>query len=301
MKANKVGGAVLCAVLAAALYALSTPLSKWLMAENVGSGMMAALLYLGAGLGTGVMMLMRKAAGSRGPEVRREKGEMKYVIGMILLDIAAPVSLMAGLKSTTAANASLMNNFEIVATSLIAFVIFREKITRRVWWAIGLITVSTAILSFEGGSSLSFSGGSLLVLLACVLWGFENNCTRMLSEGDPLSVVVVKGLCSGTGALVLAFLAGESLPGWGYLLAALMLGFVAYGLSIYFYVTAQRDLGAAKTSAYYAVAPFIGAALSMLVFRSLPGMTFVAALVIMALGVDLLSDHPVIFRSRSAS
>lgn len=298
MKANKEGGAVLCAVLAAALYALSTPLSKRLMAGHVGPGMMAALLYLGAGLGTGIMLLMRKASDHGGAGARPPKGGMKYVIGMILLDIAAPISLMAGLKSTTAANASLMNNFEIVATSLIAFMLFRERITRRVWWAIGLITVSTAILSFEGGSSLSFSGGSLLVLLACVLWGFENNCTRMLSEGDPLSVVVIKGLCSGTGALILALLAGERLPGGAHLAGALALGFVAYGLSIYFYVTAQRDLGAAKTSAYYAVAPFIGAALSMLIFRTLPGLTFIAALVIMALGVDLLSEHPVIFRSR---
>lgn len=301
MNGRKTGGAALCAVLAAALYALSTPLSKWLMAENVGSGMMAALLYLGAGLGTGVMLLLRKASGRSGAGNRRTKGEMKYIVGMILLDIGAPVALMAGLRSTTAANASLMNNFEIVATSLIAFMIFRERITRRVWWAIGLITVSTAILSFEGGSSLSFSGGSLLVLLACVLWGFENNCTRMLSEGDPLSVVVIKGLGSGTGALILALLGGEKLPGGWYLMGALMLGFVAYGLSIYFYVTAQRDLGAAKTSAYYAIAPFIGAALSMLIFRTLPGMAFFAALVIMALGVDLLSEHPVLFRSRSSA
>lgn len=299
MSRNQKGGAALCAILAAALYALSTPMAKYLMAEEVSSGMMAALLYLGAGLGTGAMMLMRKAVGRSGPAQARRKGEGKYILGMILLDIAAPISLMAGLTTTTAANASLMNNFEIVATSFIALMIFREKIGGRLWGAIGLITLSTVILSFEGGSSLSFSSGSLLVLLACVLWGFENNCTRMLSEGDPLTVVVIKGLCSGTGALALAFLAGERLPGWQGLLGALLLGFVAYGLSIYFYVTAQRDLGAAKTSAYYAVAPFIGAALSMLIFRTRPDAAFICALIMMALGVDLLSERPVIFRKKA--
>jgi len=138
----------------------------------------------------------------------------------------------------------------------------------------------------------------VFVLLACVCWGFENNCTRMLSEGNPLKIVVVKGFGSGAGALMIAFFMGERLPAALPLMGALALGFVAYGLSIYFYVYAQRDLGAAKTSAYYAVAPFIGSALSMLMFRQWPGALFWAALVIMALGVDLMSEHPVLFRKK---
>ncbi len=300
MTGKKAGGAVFCAVLAAALYALSTPTSKYLMGEMVGPKMMAALLYLGAGIGMAVMGLVRRAAGREAAVSRMEKKDFPYVLGMIVLDIAAPIALMAGLRSTTAANASLMNNFEIVATSLIALIFFREKIGPRTWCAIGLITLSTMILSFEGGESLRFSAGSLLVLTACVCWGFENNCTRMLSHGDPLSIVVIKGFGSGAGALIIALMAGETLPGAVGLLGALLLGFVAYGLSIYFYVYAQRDLGAAKTSAYYAVAPFIGAALSMLIFRSWPGGGFWAALVIMALGADLISEHPVLFRKRNA-
>ena len=296
MEKKSTGRAAFFAILAAALYALSTPASKYLMAESVGSKMMAALLYLGAGLGMGIMGLARRASGREKEQARMGRKDLPYVIGMIVLDIAAPIFLMAGLQTTTAANASLMNNFEIVATSMIALAIFREKISRRVWWAIGLITLSTMILSFEGGESLSFSMGSALVLLACVCWGFENNCTRMLSEGDPLKIVVIKGFGSGLGALIIALAAGEKLPGWTHLCAALALGFVAYGLSIYFYVYAQRDLGAAKTSAYYAIAPFIGSALSMLIFRSLPGGLFWAALAVMALGVDLMSEHPVLFR-----
>ncbi len=299
MEGAKNSRAVFFAVQAAALYALSTPLSKYLMAENVGSRMMAALLYLGAGAGMGLMGLIRRARDGIQEQNRMGRKDLPYVIGMIVLDIAAPISLMAGLMTTTAANASLMNNFEIMATSIIALAVFKEKISPRVWAAIGLITLSTMILSFEGGDSLRFGGGSLLVLLACVCWGFENNCTRMLSEGDPLKIVVIKGFGSGAGALLIALAAGERLPQAGYLLGALALGFVAYGLSIYFYVYAQRDLGAARTSAYYAIAPFIGSALSMAVFRSWPAASFWAALVIMALGADLISERPLLFRKRA--
>ena len=203
---------------------------------------------------------------------------------MVLLDIAAPILLMLGLTRTTAANAALLNNFEIVATALIALLLFGEKISRRLWLAIGLVTVSSIVLSLEGGGSLRFSLGSVLVLLACCCWGLENNCTRALSEKDPLQIVVVKGFGSGLGALVIALASGEGLPGFLPGAGALCLGFVAYGLSIFFYIYAQRDLGAAKTSAWYAVSPFIGAGLSLLIFRQLPGLTFWLALAIMAAG-----------------
>ena len=129
----------------------------------------------------------------------------------------------------------------------------------------------------------------MLVLLACCCWGLENNCTRALSEKDPLEIVVVKGFGSGLGALVIALASGERFPAALPVVGALCLGFVAYGLSIFFYIYAQRDLGAAKTSTYYAVAPFIGAGLSLLIFRQLPGLTFLIALAIMAAGTYLAS------------
>ena len=203
---------------------------------------------------------------------------------MVVLDIAAPMFLMAGLARTTAANASLLNNFEIVATAITAMVVFRETISKRLWLAIVLVTASSLLLSFEDMSSLSFSWGSLLVLLACVCWGFENNCTRMLSSKDPMEIVVIKGFGSGLGSLVIALALGERLPGALLCLCALALGFVAYGLSIYFYIYAQRDLGAAKTSTYYAAAPFVGAGLSMLIFWEAPSGTYLAALAIMLAG-----------------
>ena len=208
---------------------------------------------------------------------------------MVILDIAAPIFLMIGLTRTAAANASLLNNFEIVATSLIALLVFRERIGKRLWLAIGLITLSSILLSVEDASSFQFSFGSLFVLAACVCWGLENNCTRRLSKSDPLEIVVIKGFGSGIGSVIIGLAIGEALPMWGDILKILLLGFVTYGLSIYFYVYAQRDLGAAKTSAYYAIAPFIGVALSLIIFREIPGPLFFAALAIMIAGTRMVN------------
>ncbi len=260
--------AIFSALLAAALYALNAPLSKLLLA-NVPPMMMAALLYLGAGAGMLVMQPFRQRRDSAGQPL--SKGDLPCILGMIVLDIAAPILLMLGIRLTSPENASLLNNFEIVATSLIALLIFRERISPRLWLAIGLIVLSSALLTIEDAAHLSLSAGSLLVLLACCCWGMENNCTRQLSRSDPQQIVIIKGLGSGLGALLVAFISGESLPALQYVPAALLLGFVAYGLSIWLYVFAQRTLGAARTSAFYAVAPFIGVLLSLLIFRQWPG------------------------------
>lgn len=280
--------AILSAILAAALYALNAPASKLLL-QHVSPSMMAALLYLGAGLGMLAMGFVRRAAGRPSGEQKLARKDWPYVLGMIVLDILAPIFLMIGLSRTTAENASLLNNFEIVATSLIALLVFKEKISPRLWAGIGLIVLSSVLLTVEDASSLQFSMGSAFVLLACCCWGMENNCTRMLSKSDPQEIVIVKGIGSGAGALIVALLTGERFPAWAYVPAALGLGFVAYGLSIYFYVYAQRYLGAARTSAYYAVAPFIGVLLSLVIFREWPGLTFFAALAVMIAATVLVT------------
>lgn len=276
------------ALLAAMLYAISTPVSKVLLKE-IPATMMAAFLYLGAGIGMGIIGIIRRQSGQAKKQEPLTRAELPFVVGMVALDIAAPVLLMLGLTMTTAENASLLNNFEIVATSLIALLVFHEQIDRRLWLAIGLITLSSIILSIEGKGSFSFSTGSLFVLGACVCWGFENNCTRMLSVKDSLQVVVIKGFGSGTGSLLIALALGERVGQVWYVLGAMALGFVAYGLSIFFYVCAQRELGAARTSAYYAVAPFIGVALSWMLFQEQPGIWFMTALALMIVGTFLAS------------
>lgn len=280
---SKYNLAVLWAVLAAALYALNSPVSKLLL-ESVPPTMMAAFLYLGAGIGMAVVGLVRKAVEKVPSEQHLTRKDFPYTVAMVILDIAAPIFLMTGLTKTAAANVSLLNNFEIVATSLIALIIFKEAISRHLWLAIVLITLSSIVLSIEDASSFHFSIGSVFVILACICWGFENNCTRMMSQSDPLEIVVVKGFGSGLGSLLIAFFIGESLPSYMLIPVILLLGFVSYGLSIFFYVYAQRKLGAALTSAFYAVAPFIGVVLSFVIFRELPGIRFFVALVIMIVG-----------------
>ena len=170
------------------------------------------------------------------------------------------------------------------ATSLIALLIFKESIGRRMWLAITLIIVASALLTIYDQGSFTFSIGSVFVLLACVCWGFENNSTRMLSIKDPLQVVVVKGFGSGIGALIISLSIGENVFQIKYMLVALLLGFVAFGLSIYFYILAQRTLGAARTSAYYATAPFIGVFVSWIFLREEIHWSFLVALSIMIVG-----------------
>ena len=276
------------AVLSAGLFALNAPFSKLLLSE-ISPTMLAALLYLGAGIGIGMLSGIRKLLRKTENEQELTKRELPYVVLMIALDIAAPILLMFGLTYTTAENTSLLSNFEIVATSLIALFVFKEKISGRLWIAISLVTVSSLILSFQNASSLSFSFGSLFVVLSCICWGAENNCTKMLSNKKPSQIVVIKGLFSGTGSFIIALTIGEHCPSFFHGLMALSLGFVAYGLSISFYIYAQRYLGAAKTSAYYALAPFIGAFLSLFIFREKPSPLFLIALIIMAAGTYFVS------------
>lgn len=269
-------------ILAAALYAVNIPFSKLLL-EKVEPTMMAAFLYLGAGVG-----LFFWGISARGRGEKLTKAELPYTLGMIALDIAAPILLMFGLRHTDSANASLLNNFEIVATSLIAFFVFREALSKRLILAIALVTVASVTLSFEGAGSFRFHGGSLLVLAAACCWGLENNCTRMLSSKSSTQITTIKGIFSGLGSLVVALLMGEKLPNIGWMAVVLVLGFVAYGLSINFYIKAQKELGAAKTSAYYAIAPFLGVAFSFLILREKPDLRFFIGLLIMIAATVLL-------------
>lgn len=284
--------AISMAILAALLYGFSAPFSKMLLQE-VPAALMAALLYLGAGLGMMCINLIIALSHKGTLEAKLTKKETPFIIAMIFLDIAAPILLMLGLKMTTASNASLLNNFEIVATSFIALMIFKETIGKRMWLAIALISLSSFVLSLSDLSGFSFSLGSILVLLACIAWGFENNCTRMLSLKDPLQIVVIKGMGSGIGALIIAFASKSVYAPLTYVAMALLLGFLAYGLSIYLYIRAQRDLGAARTSAFYAAAPFIGVLLSWLVIKEPITAQFLVALLIMIWGTyfAVTEDH----------
>lgn len=279
---NKKIGAVFLAFLAAVFYAVNIPFSKVLL-NNVSPTFMAAFLYIGAGLGVGFMYLVhfrKKEDESK----RLTKSDLPYTIGMIIFDIAAPIFLMVGINIGTASNASLLNNFEIVVTTLIALLIFNESVSGLLWTAIGFITLSSIVLSFEGVGSFQFSLGSLFVIVATCCWGLENNCTRKIADKSTYEIVLLKGIFSGGGSYIIAFIVGEKLPAFRYIFAVLILGFIAYGLSIFLYVRAQRDLGAAKTSAYYAISPFIGAFLAFMINGERLTFTYFIGLAFMIIG-----------------
>jgi len=279
---NKKLIAIFFALLAALFYALNAPLSKLLL-NKIATTMLAGLLYLGAGIGIGILSLFST-------KTKREalsRSDFPYVMAMVFLDIIAPILLMMGLSYTSASSAALLNNFEIVVTSLVALFFFKEKIAKELWIGIFFIVIASILLSYEG-DSLSISWGAILVLLATICWGFENNCTRQIASKSTYEIVFIKGIFSGLGSFIIALLIGESIPSLKYLLLALLLGFVAYGLSIFFYIKAQNVIGAAKTSAYYAVAPFVGALLSFILLKEQLANTYLLAFVIMLIGTIIV-------------
>ena len=277
--------AILFALLASALYAINIPFSKLLL-NKIEPTMMASSLYLGAGIGIGFLYLITK---KKQPETKKiTKNDLPYIIGMVGLDILAPIFLMFGLMDTASSSASLLNNFEIVCTSIIALVIFKEVISKKMWVAIGLITLSSFALSMKEISTFKISWGSLLVLLATLCWGFENNCTKKLSNKNTYVIVFIKGIFSGLGSLIVALCLKEEFAHIGFILLAMLLGFVSYGLSIFFYIKAQGVIGAAKTSAYYSVAPFIGTFLSFLILNEKLSWTYFLGLIIMIAGTILV-------------
>ncbi len=283
---NKKLFAIFFAILAAGLYAINIPISKWLL-NYIEPTMMASYLYIGAGVGIGIVFLITKNKDKEAYE-KITKKDLPNVLGMIVLDIAAPILLMFGLLDSASSNASLLNNFEIVCTSLIALLVFKEAISKRMWLAIALITMSSFVLSFEDISAFKFSWGAILVLLATLCWGLENNCTKNLSSKNTYHIVFLKGIFSGLGSLIVALCLREQFAMIGYFALAILLGFVAYGLSIFFYIKAQGIIGASKTSAYYAVAPFIGTFLSFVIFKEQPSWAYFLGLAIMIFGTVIV-------------
>lgn len=235
----------------------------------------------------GVLFIFNKKKISK--EDLLSKKDLPYTIMMVVLDIIAPILLMYGLKECTAENASLLNNFEIVITSLVALIIFKEAISYKTWIGIVLITISTFLLTIKDISKFSFSLGSVFILLATLCWGIENNCTKKISNKSSYQIVTIKGIFSGSITLLIGFVfLKESITNYWYILFAILLGFVSYGLSIFLYVKAQSVLGASKTSAFYAINPFIASILSLIIFKTNLQWNFYVALLVMLLGSFLI-------------
>ena len=280
------------AILAAALFGASAPLAKLLLG-SIAPVPLAAFLYLGSGLGLLLYRFLQKLKPhGQTKEAGITKTDLPWLAGAILAGgVAAPIVLMSSLRNTPAVTASLLLNFEGVATTLIAALFFREAIGRRIWLAIFCITAAGILLTgdFQGG--WGFSVSAFGVIAACIFWGMDNNFTRNISAKNPQSITIIKGLGAGSVSLVLALTLGNPLPGILIILKAMLLGCFSYGVSVMLFIFAMRNLGAARTSAFFGTAPFIGAILSIILFHEWPGLLFVGVLLIMAVGVFLLLNE----------
>jgi len=286
------GSAILMALAAAVLFGISAPLSKLLLGDILPLPL-AALLYFGGGAGALLFKLGRTAI-SKKPKAEADitKKDIPWLAGMILAGgVAAPVILLFSLKATPAATASLLLNFEAVSTAIIATVFFKEALGKRVWAAIALITASAVLLTWNPSEEWGFSLGALGVVGACVLWGVDNNLTRNVSAKDPLTITSVKGLGAGTVSLILSLAAGSPFPSAAMVLSALLLGVFSYGISIVLLIAAMRYLGAARSSAFFGTAPFIGAVVSVIIFGEFPALQFYISIPLMVAGAVLISGE----------
>ncbi|MBH3370121.1 EamA family transporter [Pseudomonas carnis] len=276
---------IIYALAAAALFGASTPLAK-----SLGLGLspilLAGLLYLGSGIGLAGVRLIR----DRGwKPTGLTPSEWPWLLGAIAFGgILGPVALMFGLTHTTSASASLMLNLESVLTAVIAWVVFRENADRRIVLGMLAIVLGGVVLSGSGadGSRQDWTG-PLAVALACLCWGIDNNLTRKVSASDALFIAGAKGLIAGLVNCSLALYLGAQIPGMAQLAPILLVGFLGYGISLVMFVLALRGLGSARTGAYFSTAPFLGAAVALLVFDESVTAAFWIASALMAVGVWL--------------
>jgi len=283
---------IIYALLAAVLFGISAPIAKLLLGE-IDPVMLAAFLYLGSGFGLMLVRGVQRIFHAPGEgEARLTRGDLVWLAGATLAGgVMGPVILMYSLRGTPAATASLLLNFESVATSVIAAIVFKEMVSSRAWFAIMMITIAAILLSVNPDAAWGFSLGALGVVAASFLWGLDNNLTGNISAKDPVTIVTIKGLAAGSFSLLLALSVGESLPEWEVILKACLLGSVSYGLSIMLYVRALRGLGAARTSGLFSTAPLSGLVLSLLLFRESPNSLLLLALLMMAVGTYLLVNE----------
>jgi drug/metabolite transporter (DMT)-like permease len=286
------GRGIASALAAAALFGASTPFAKLLLGE-MSPLVLAATLYLGSGLGLAAWVCVRARLPGRQPVSPIARTDWPWIAAAIAAGgIAGPILLMHGLARTDASAASLLLNLEAVLTAAIAWTVFRENVDRRVFAGMAAIVTGGALLSADAAPGAGNFLGALLIAAACLAWAIDNNLTRRVSGGDAATLACLKGLVAGSVNLALAWMLAAPLPGAAGWIGAGLLGFLGYGVSLALFIVALRNLGTARTGAYFSVAPFVGAALSLAMLGERPGSAFWLAGGLMALGVWLhLSEH----------
>ncbi|MBN9561908.1 MAG: EamA family transporter [Alphaproteobacteria bacterium] len=270
----------------AVLFGASTPLAKLLL-QATDPWLLAGLLYLGSGLGLAGLHFGRRLLGGPLIEAPLRRSDLPWLGAVILAGgVIGPLLLMLGLTRTAASSAALLLNLEGLATMAIAWLVFHEHTDRRLLLGAFAILAGAVLLSWQGGPT-GFGWGSIAIAGACVAWGIDNNLTRKLSAADPVSIAMVKGLAAGAINLALAVTSGAQWPPPSAVLAAAIVGFLGYGVSLVMFVLGLRHLGTARTSAYFSLAPFIGAIVALALFHTIPSIAFCAAALLMGIGLTL--------------
>ena len=273
---------VLASLAAALLFGAGTPLAKLLLAQ-ASPWLLAALLYLGSGVGLALLRLVARA-----PAVQLAPTETGWLAGAILVGgVVGPVLLMVGLAGMPASGASLLLNAEAVFTALLAWFVFKENFDRRIALGMLAIVAGGLVLAWPGQMSWPQWQPALCVAAACLAWAIDNNLTRKVSLADASWIAMVKGLAAGTTNLVLALALGAAWPPLSVVATAGLVGFASYGASLALFVVGLRELGTARTGAYFSVAPFFGAVLAIALLGEDITAPLVAAGVLMAIGVAL--------------
>ena len=275
--------AIAYALLSAALFGASTPLAK-IFVGSMAPLALAGLFYLGSGIGLAAWLALRRQF----PRPRLSGLQFVWLAGAIVAGgMVGPALLMYGLARTDAASASLLLNLEAVMTAALAWVVFRENVDGRVFIGMAAIVAGGVVLSWQRAPHIGNIAGPALIASACLAWALDNNLTRRVSGGDAVAIAALKGLIAGGTNLGLALALGARLPAPGAIAAAGLVGLVGYGVSLVLFIMALRDLGTARTSAYFSIAPFFGAALALGLLGERPEAAFWIAAALMGLGVWL--------------
>ncbi len=283
------------ALIAALLFGASAPLAKGLLA-GTRPQLLAGLLYLGSGTGLLLYWLAHRQA-HEAAEAPLGRTDLPWLAGAVLAGgVVGPLLLMVGLTSTPASAASLLLNLEGVFTAGLAWIVFREHVHRRIVLGMSAIIAGGVLLSWQGRLAWGGLAGPLAVAGACLAWAVDNNVTQKISASDPVQITMLKGLVAGATNTGIALMLGARSPAAPVMLGALVIGFLGYGASLVLYVRALRELGTARTGAYFSLAPFIGAALAIVLWREPVTTPFLLAALLMAVGLWLhlteRHEHP---------
>jgi drug/metabolite transporter (DMT)-like permease len=273
---------IVAALGAALLFGAGTPLAKLLL-RDISPWLMAALLYLGSGVGLGIYRLAK-----RSPLIRLAPSDWPWLAGAIFMGgVVGPGLQMLGLTHMPASGASLLLNAESVFTALLAWFVFKENFDKRIALGMGSILVGLIILSWPGQATFAGVIPALCVLGACLCWGIDNNLTRKVSLSDATWIACLKGVVAGSVNLALALVLGAKWPPFLHVAGSMIVGLFAYGISLVLFVVGLRHLGTARTGAYYSIAPFFGAVLAIILLHDRLSIQLAAAGAFMALGLWL--------------